>query len=626
MRLAGVLFLVLLAAVPAGGHGSTTPPPPPPPPPPPAPNPNNPETPTKWREPENPPTPETPTPDPGDPGQPEPAPAPPDQGRPKVRPDRVTRKSSGDGDGWRYWWEYNREHLLGLRRMMRDRIVLTGDGPLRPDPLGARRPDVLATLRDLAGKDPDRMVRASALIALGRAGGEEDARRFVETIMRDTEPADVREAAAVGLGLLGPFADENTTENVREFFGWVLRNPTALGGRLRGLALFSLGLRARGDAKLRMDLAAQLAADRLPDGEEAAHLLHACGIAADPAAVPELSRAARKGEIGDVRLTDIERSHAVTALGRAAGYAAVDDLAGTLRSRRSGVETKRAAALALGRLLRDTAPPGPDAAERAARALRDCFEKENDTVLRGFAAVSLGAARPPRSLPLLMEAIDHGGNASVKPYCALALGLGARTAGGDEARKIGNFLRAELDKAAQLDLGSALSLGLGLARASDGEEDLLERLKWPRLPAPARGASAQGIGLLGTATPGAVEALKQVASEGTPGVLEDAGLALGLLGQRAIARDLAIRLPRAGSAHAQSRLMLALIYLAHTESVEPLLLVLRDKGTPSTAREFAAVALGILGDPRDEEPLFELDAWFNLHATTRSTHEFVRLY
>jgi HEAT repeat protein len=529
-------------------------------------------------------------------------------------------------EAWRTWWEYNREHLLGLRKMMRDRIVLTGDGPLRPDPLGARRAETLATLRQIADKDPERMVRASALIALGRAGGEEDARRFVETISRDSEPMDVREASAVGLGLLAPFATENVTENVRGFYSWVLGNPSVLGGRLRGLALASLGLRARSDPKLRAALVARIAADSLPDGEEAAHLMYACGIAADAAAMPELARAARKGEIGSVRLDDIERSHAVTALGRAGGFAAVDDLAWTLRSRRSGIETKRAAALALGRLLRDVPSPDEASAERAARALRECFEKENDTVLRGFAAVALGGARPPHSLPVLMEAIDHGGNASVKPYCAIALGLGARTAGGDEAQRIGNFLRAELDKAAHMELGSALSLGLGLAKASEGEEDLLERLKWPRLPAPVRGTAAQAVGLLGSATPAGVDALKEAAYEGGPGVVEDAALALGLLGHRAIARDLAIRLPRAGSAHAQSRLMLSLIYLAHTESVEPLLLVLRDKGTPSTAREFAAVALGILGDPRDEDPLFELDAWFNLHATTRSTNEFVRLY
>ncbi|HEX5136871.1 MAG TPA: HEAT repeat domain-containing protein [Planctomycetota bacterium] len=627
MRLAGVLLLVFLAAVPAGGHGSTAPPPPPekPPPPPPKPGPEFPA----WGQPDDPPPPPppaTPDPQPGQPDPPPPAPEPPDQGRPKVRPDRpATRGSSGE-QPWVYWWEYNREYLLGLRKMMRERIVLTGDGPRQHDPLGARREEVLATLRQIADKDPERMVRASALIALGRAGGEEDARRFVETITRDSEPMDVREAAAVGLGILGPISDEDTIRNVRAFYDLVLKDPAALRGRLRGLTIFSIALRARSDLKLRMGLVAGLAADRIEDGEEAANLLWACGIAGDAAAVPELARATRKGEIGGVRLTDIERSHAVTALGRAAGFTAIDDLLATLRSRRSGIETKRAAALAIGRMLREGTARDEADADAAGRALRECFEKENDTVLRGFAAVALGAARPPRSLAMLTEAIDHGGNASVKPYCALALGLGARTAGGDEARRIGNFLRSELDKAAQMELGSALSLAVGLAMAADGEKALVERLKWPRLPATARGCAAQAIGLLGTASPAAVDTLKETAAEGTPGVLEDAALALGLLGQRGIAHDLAIRLPKAGSALAQSRVMLALIYLAHAESVEPLLAVLKDKGTPSTAREFAAVALGILGDLRDDDPMFELDAWFNLHATTRSSNEMIRLY
>jgi HEAT repeat protein len=147
-----------------------------------------------------------------------------------------------------------------------------------------------------------------------------------------------------------------------------------------------------------------------------------------------------------------------------------------------------------------------------------------------------------------------------------------------------------------------------------------------RLPAPARGTAAQAIGLLATASPGAISTLREAARAGTPGVLEDAALGLGLLGQRDIARDLAAALPGAGSARVQSRLMLALAYLAHTESVEPLLKVLTDRRDRPSAREFAAVALGILGDPRDEDALFATDAWFNLYATTRATNELVRLY
>jgi len=623
MRFAGVLLLFFLTALPARGHGSITPPPPPEPPPPP---------PREYEEvpipPWDPPPPAgPPTTPPSDPPAPGPVPAPdnPDpRGRPEIMPGvRTGRRSSGGEDAWRYWWEYNREHLLGLRKLIRSRIVLTGGAAA--DPLGTRRAEVLATLREIADTEDERTVRASALIALGRAGGDEDARRFIDTLSRESEPTDVREAAAVGLAILPPITDADARDRVRTTLVHVLQNPASLRGRPRGLVLCAIGLRARSDDRLRMDLVVRAEETGLPEGEEAANLAFACGLAGDPISLPLLVRAARKAEMGGKDLTDAERSHAVNALGRAAGGGGLDDLCAVLRSRRSGVESKRAAALALGRILRDS-PPEDAAQDRAGRALRECFEKENDTVLRGFAAVALGCARPPRSLPMLMEAIDHGGNAAVKPYCALALGLGARTLGDDEAKRIGTFLKNELEKASHMELGSALSLGLGLARTAGAEEWLLERLQRERLPAPARGTAAQAIGLLDAVSPEAAAALNEAARTGTPGVLEDAALALGLLGHRAIARDLAAELPRVGSAQAQARLMLALSYLAHIETVEPLLNALRDKSVRPTAREFAAVALGILGDLRDDDPLFALDAWFNVHATTRATNELLRLY
>ncbi len=624
MRIAGVLLLVLLAAVPAGGHGSPVPPPPPEPPPPPPRKYDDVPIPAPAPLPPIPPPPETPSPAPAGPAAPAPPGQPDERGRPEIMPGvRTGRRSSAGEDAWRFWWEYNREHLLGLRKLMRSRIVLTGGGDA--DPLAPRRAEVLAALREIADTEDERMVRASALIALGRAGGDEDVLRFIDTLSRESEPMDVREAAVVGLAILPPLASAAARDRVRDALVHVLQNPGTLRGRPRGLVLCAIGLRARGDGRLRMDLLARAEEKDIPEGEEAANLAFACGLAGDPVAVPLLLRAARKADIGGQDLTDPERSHAVHALGLAAGAGALDDLCALLRSRRSGVESKRAAALALGRILRDS-PPDDAAQDRAGRALRECFEKENDTVLRGFAAVALGGARPPRSLPMLMEAIDHGGNAAVKPYCAIALGLGARTLGDDEAKRIGIFLRNELEKASHMELGSALSLGVGLAKAAGGEEWLLERVQRERLPAPARGTAAQALGLLGTVSPEALTALNEAARTGTPGVLEEAALALGLLGHRAIARDLADELPRVGSAYAQARLMLALSYLAHTETVAPLLKVLCDKSSRPTAREFAAVALGILGDPRDDDPLFALDAWFNVHATTRATNELLRLY
>jgi HEAT repeat protein len=509
--------------------------------------------------------------------------------------------------------------------MMRDRVVLTGKAPTAGDALGPLRPEVLNALREVARSDGERLVRASALIALGRAGGDEDARLLADTLVREKEPAEVREAAAVGLGLLPPIGDDETLERVRSYLIHILRNPESPTGRVRGMALCALGLRARTDARLRMELVGHVAEGRFDEGEEAAHLVFACGLAGDALVAPELIRAASRAKIGRAKLSDVQRAHAANALALVAGPAAVEPLAALLRSRRSGLETKRATALALGRVLREC-ELAEDAAARGARALRECFEKENDTILRGFAAVALGAARPPQAVPVLTEAIDHGGNASVKPYCALALGLAARTLGGDEGRRIGTFLRNELDKTNHMELGSALSLALGLAQAEDAEEHLLERIGRERLPAPVRGTAAQALGLVGTASPEAVAALREAAKTGTPGILEDAALGLGLLGQRGVGEELAAALPTVGSAYAQSRLMLALSYLANTETVSPLLKVLRDKRERPTAREFAAAALGLIGDPRDADALFALDAWFNLYATTRATNEVVRLY
>lgn len=633
MPLRRILLLFALAAF-AWGHGSTEDIPPPEDPPPPPPgngrkqDPRDPPLPPTWPG-EPPPS----TPGSGPPVGPHPNPAGPEPGqpggRPAIRPEILTRpRTSSTDSGWRVWWEFNREELLGLRSLLRRKVTLTGPGErqVRSDPLGALRPQVLASLRTAARRDPEHLVRAAALIALGRMGADEDAKLMVDVLRDDGEPAEVREAAAVGLGILPPFTGEASLQGSREFVGWVLETEKALPERARGMVFLAAGLRARGDTLLRMDLLGRLAGGKFADGEEAAHLAFACGFAGDPIVVPELVRAALKGKLGTERLSDWERAHVVAALALTGDPGAVEPLARVLRSRRSGVDTRRSAALGLGRLLHE-ADLGEAAAEAAAHALRQSFEKENDTHLRGFCAVGLGAARTPQSLPLLMEAIDHGGNMGVKPYCALALGLAARALDDDAARPVRLFLREELDKTNHSELGAALSLALGLARDHESEKTLLERATRKSLPDPVRGAAAQALGLLGSASPEAIAALEEVVTRETSGrTLEDAVLALGLLGQRHVARALVDALPKTKVAQVQGRIMLALTYLHHSDSVAPLLEVLENRQLRSLVREFAAVALGLLGDRREKDLLFWGDAWFNLEAATRSTHEWVRLY
>ena len=99
-----------------------------------------------------------------------------------------------------------------------------------------------------------------------------------------------------------------------------------------------------------------------------------------------------------------------------------------------------------------------------------------------------------------------------------------------------------------------------------------------------------------------------------------------MLGRRGVAPRLVEQLKKTNSTMLQARILLALGRLDHDSAVEPLLQLLRDKSARRLVREFAAVALGLMGDRREVDPLFSVDAFFNFYATTVATHELVRLY
>jgi len=637
--------LLLLLALPASlalGHGDVSPPPPPEPPMPPH------KQPIPWTPPP-PPPPETPRDlDPNTPNDPPPPPdseRPPTGGpetppelpdfreklRPKVpgSPERRVRRGAGD-TSWRQWWGYNRSDLVGLRRALRESGTVTGrpDGEL-VDPLGPHRSEVVTALREIVRGDGERKVRASALVALGRMGAGEDAVAMVGILRDARENAEVHEAAAVGLMLLPEIGGGDTRDATRSWLERVIARPDQLDGRARGLALVAAGVRAREEPMLAMHLIGRSTAQGV-DSEEAANLVWALGLSRDPMAIPELRQAALEGKLGLEKLTDTGRSHAASALGRSGDPTALTALAAVLGSRSAGLDTKRAAALAIARLLRETptgTPPDAEARVRAGRVLLRAFEKESEPLLRAFCAIALGGASPPLGAAELMQAIDHGGNAALKPYCALALAIGARRLDADSGDRIRTFLLDELRKSNDPDLGAALSIACGLARAADAESELLDRLRHTSLPAATRGAAAEGLGLLRSRSPEAGKALESMLdSEKSPELLEHVVVALGLMGRRGVARKLATMVSETESALVQGRLILALGHIGHVEAVAPLLEALRDKSARTLVREFAAAALGLMGDRRPDDLLFSLEADFNYLATSATTNELIRLY
>jgi len=617
-QLFSILALLFLTAV-CTAHGSninppppeeppprrqpSRPPPPPPPPPPPA-----------FDDP-------TPPPDSALPDNPVPT-APTPNKRPPVRKAVRTRPTQSSSDTWKLWWEYNREHIAGLRGMLRGKGVRTAGATAVRDPLKRSRPEVLATLRAIALKGSDRTLRAAALLALARMGTDDDTRLLVRLLHDQRQPRDVQEAAAVGLGVMGPIRDKETRAATHEYMRYAIAHPNVLPTRARGLLLLSTGLRARHDASLSMFLLGQITKPNLP-AQEAANLAFACGLAQNPIAVPELIEAVKKGRLGKRKLSDIGRAHATQALARIGDRSTVPLLASLLMARSAGLQVRRSAALAMGRALREGEVADADH-KRAARALRVAFEKGKDPVFLGFCAIAMGGAAEPIGIAELQTAIDHGGNQELKPFCAIALGLAAKTL---DDRKIRAFLTTELAKTKQKDLSSALCIGLGLAGAQEAREAMLALLENRRAAAGRRAAAAQGLGLLRTKDPQVATTLERLAvQERNPDLVGDLVLALGLLGRRGMAPRLAEMLRKTKSGMLRGRICLALAHLDHEAAADALLAVLKDKRIRPHVREFAAVGLGLMGDRRAEDPLFAIDAYFNFYATTLATNELVRLY
>jgi len=575
--------------------------------------------------PSNPPT----TPPKGAPPQgPMPAPTPPPQPSPGQRPSTNPRtgRAASSVATWRIWWEYNREYLLGLRHMVRTAGAGTITGrpvAANPDPMAGRRAEVRDTLRTLVDSPrTHEKLKSASFIALGRLGTEDDVERFLAAI-RGSEHEDTRAAAVLGLGLLPPVEDAALRDKIRRG----LEAQMATGGngsrRVWEFAYVAAALRARSDQRLLMTLARE-SASRVWDSLQGAALVYSCGVTKDTTLLPEVMLAARTGTLGGRALHDLGRSHAVAALGLLRAPMACDLLARLLRSRRAGIQTRRSAALSLGRLLRE-AELSEEQVKTARKVLFHVLDKGKDAALRGYAAIALAGAREPVGIDELMQVVDRGGNQEVKTYAALGLGLAARRADEKQARKIRRFLIEELGKTKVVEMSSSLTIAAGLAGASEAAELLRFRVAQTSLPATVRGASAEALGLLGLRDPETGEALLEALRHGPPDLVEGATLGLGLLGRRDVAAELVKRLEGASSGILQGSLTVALGHLGQGSAVDPLLATLRD-GKQKRVRDLAAVALGLLGDPREQDVLFELDAYFNYFATTTLTFELLTIF
>jgi HEAT repeat protein len=490
--------------------------------------------------------------------------------------------------------------------------------------MAGRRPEVRDALRALVDSPQTHQgLKSASFIALGRLGTTDDVERFLKAI-GGSEHEDTRAAAVLGIGLLPPVEDPALRNKIRRVLGAQMATAGKGSRRVWEFSYVAVGLRARHDKRLLMALARE-SASRVWDSLQGAALVYSCGVTKDTTLLPEVMLAAREGTLGGRALHDLGRSHAVAALGLLRSPLACDLLARLLRSRRAGIQTRRSAALTLGRLLRE-AELSEDQVKAARQVLVHVLDKGKDAALRGYAAIALAGAREPAAIHDLMQVVDRGGNQEVRAYAALGLGLAARRVDEKQARKIRRFLIEELSKAKGIEMSSSLSIAAGLAGATEAAEFLRFRVAKASLPATVRGAAAEALGLMGQRDPETGEALLEALRHGPPDLVEGATIGLGLLGRRDVAPELVKRLEGATSGILQGSLTVALGHLGQSSAVDPLLKTLRDKNQKRVVRDLAAVALGLLGDPREQDLLYELDAYFNYFATTTLTFELLTIF
>ncbi|MDX1542058.1 MAG: HEAT repeat domain-containing protein, partial [Geminicoccaceae bacterium] len=80
---------------------------------------------------------------------------------------------------------------------------------------------------------------------------------------------------------------------------------------------------------------------------------------------------------------------------------------------------------------------------------------------------------------------------------------------------------------------------------------------------------------------------------------------------------------KTNSSRARGRTIRALGFLGHHSAVEPLLKILESRKLAAMVRMDAAIALGLLGNTREIDPLYDLARDLNHYGTTKATFEFL---
>ena len=569
---------------------------------------------------------------------------------------------------WDFWWEFHKDGYLRLKDAVHDAGVVTGEdrfflGGVRFGDAETLRPtrtqaieEALPALRRAIDATDQRDIATACMVAMAKVGDDHPDFALVDVLRPRLQRRDqeVRETAALALGIAG----RHRRGEAQLLADLMLDRPDGraayggeVGDRTRAFAAYGLGLLADrvADAALQRlacdALTTVLGDPRVADRNVLVGAIHGLGLLRAPGDEPAMASVRRDAADALTRFLrrdegpglQFVQSHCLQALARlAVDDPAIDaqlkercrdELLGKSARRHRIADLDRSAILALGeRCAPDVDGKGADAALSA--LLAELRDSHRDEQARHFATMALGRIGGARNRERLLVALPTARKAIDRPWVALALGVLAhearrvdRAAGGDGEPDafVGEALATQFTAAREPGLVGALGIAIGLAGHRDAAPAMRERI----LGEPGKEAQA-GYLCLGLALMrdrGSIECLRTTMAGATrrPTVLQQAAMALGMLGDKTAARELTERLMTDGQNLATfAALAMAIGRIGDRSSVGPLLGVLGDRGRADLPRAFAAAALGGVVDARDVPWSFRISEGVNYRAAVET--------
>ncbi len=486
-------------------------------------------------------------------------------------------------------------------------------------------------------KDPTQEIAETAALALGILANDSSIETLVALMQDDPKshewvggtevPMRTRAFAAYGLGLIGARNDcsNATRQRIAEYLMDVLDGPELSTRDVKVAAMISLGLTmvdvAPADATPPENTEGpdSHAPDAFSRQSQIAFLLdyfdeskmranektrHFFVIAHAPTAMARLLRDVTKPDVDPILEAAGFKEKVAKAL-----------LEGIGDHNKREAEIVQSCTLALG-LIGDCDNGTEDAdkldiaiRKELARVAKDGEEQSKRFALIALAQLGCRAGQGQDAWggmrEVTSELLDQmsKGQTPMRPWAALSLGvLGRGLADRGQIHDV-NVDKALLSACAKEKSPSevgAYCLALGLRKYKEAIPTLQEAMETKFEGSDdARGEAAVALGLIGERTSIAPIQAVIEKSKYKPDLLKQAAVGLGLLGDKEIVGKLVEMLATANGLSTQAAISSALGVIGDANSIEPLVLMLKNKEVTDSARGFAAVALGIVCDKED---------------------------